>query len=152
MHLDLTAPDRLFTNFINYQKKNRVIIDKKIKSGHSTWFHQNRNQGLHTLESWCYSSSVGWNHFTQQGLGTEKPSAIKGVRAIKFINSTEKTSGSSHSTCTRSHRCFTPITQHHISEAFPKNTSRTIPLFLAQEQKAAHWSPPTSPLFAFFLN
>lgn len=30
MHLDLTAPDRLFTNFINYQKKNRVIIDKKI--------------------------------------------------------------------------------------------------------------------------
>lgn len=45
MHLDLTAPDRLFSNFINYQKKKnkkkkkkkkKAIIDKKIKPGHST--------------------------------------------------------------------------------------------------------------------
>lgn len=35
VHLDLTAPDRLSTNFINYQQ-NQAIIDKKIKPGHST--------------------------------------------------------------------------------------------------------------------
>lgn len=84
MHLDLTAPDRLFTNFINYQQ-NKAIIDKKIKPGHSTWFHQNRNQGLHMLVYWYYSSSAGWNHFTQEGLGTEKPSAIKGVRILSSL-------------------------------------------------------------------
>lgn len=85
---------------------------------------------------------------TQECLGTEKPSAIKEIRAIKFINFTEKTPQHLQPTCTRSKECFTPVTQHHIS---PK-THPESPLCFQHRNRRLHTDlPPDHRDLPFFL-
>lgn len=167
VHLDLTAPDRLFSNFINYQKKKKMLLlIRRLKQPIPHGFTRTQTTPAAYGLSWCYSASVLLETFhTGRSRHWKAILPVKAVIAIKFINFT-----GDKSTCPRhvpaaaptahpcqapaphgvTRGCITPGTQHCIVEAFPKNVPRNIPLFIAQ--KPARWSLPRSPSFTFFLN
>lgn len=140
MHLDLTAPDWLFSNSINYKKRNNnVVIDKKIKPDHSTGFHLKRNWELHTFMSWCYSSRA-----LPKAFQTGKPRhwkaviPVRGAMAIKCINFTGKANLPVHISHQEHHLCSVccswsdaPQQQYNITpqKPSPKNTPGNIPVF-----------------------